>query len=233
MRFHAAIIVGVSLACNNLQRPETGAVMAFSAVNPSSSSASSNISNNNNNKPSKVKTTSGGRFVNPFGGGGGGRQSITPDMPNLKDDREDPDDSRWQPTPPKPSEARLTVVQITDVYTLENFASLKTMLKETREKIKEYRCINDNEVMNKEDLPQTLTKSETGVISMLTGDFLAPYLLSSVDRGKGMMKALAQTPIDYLTWVSATESREQIVGELFVCVINSDLFLYFSGQPRS
>jgi len=38
------------------------------------------------------------------------------------------------------------------------------------------------------------------VISMLTGDFLAPYLLSSVDKGKGMMNALAKTPIDYLTW---------------------------------
>ena len=49
-------------------------------------------------------------------------------------------------------------------------------------------------------MPQTLTKSETGAISMLTGDFLAPYLLSSVDRGKGMMNALANTPIDYLTW---------------------------------
>eukprot|EP00549_Striatella_unipunctata_P001176 CAMPEP_0118681454 /NCGR_PEP_ID=MMETSP0800-20121206/4952_1 /TAXON_ID=210618 ORGANISM="Striatella unipunctata, Strain CCMP2910" /NCGR_SAMPLE_ID=MMETSP0800 /ASSEMBLY_ACC=CAM_ASM_000638 /LENGTH=539 /DNA_ID=CAMNT_0006577761 /DNA_START=116 /DNA_END=1732 /DNA_ORIENTATION=+ len=45
-------------------------------------------------------------------------------------------------------------------------------------------------------------KSEDGVkvISVLTGDFLAPYLLSSIDRGKGMMNALIQTPIDYLTW---------------------------------
>ena len=37
------------------------------------------------------------------------------------------------------------------------------------------------------------------VISMLTGDFLSPYLLSSVDKGEGMMRALAQTT-DYLTW---------------------------------
>jgi len=35
---------------------------------------------------------------------------------------------------------------------------------------------------------------------MMTGDFLAPYLLSSVDRGKGMMNALGKIPIDYLTW---------------------------------
>ena len=35
---------------------------------------------------------------------------------------------------------------------------------------------------------------------MLTGDFLAPYLLSSIDMGVGMMKMLNGTPIDYLTW---------------------------------
>ena len=35
---------------------------------------------------------------------------------------------------------------------------------------------------------------------MLTGDFLAPYLLSSVDAGAGMMHALKSTPIDILTW---------------------------------
>ena len=40
------------------------------------------------------------------------------------------------------------------------------------------------------------------VVSMLTGDFLAPYLLSSIDAGKGMMDAINATPIDYLTWVS-------------------------------
>ena len=152
-----------------------------------------------------------GKFVKPFGGGGGGRKPGAADMPNLKDaddDQDDESDARWQPTPPKPSEARLTVVQITDVYTLENFANLKTMLAETRDKLKEYReSISDNKEgtettngANGEELPQTLTKSETGVISMLTGDFLAPYLLSSVDGGKGMMRALAGTPIDYLTW---------------------------------
>jgi len=38
------------------------------------------------------------------------------------------------------------------------------------------------------------------VVFLLTGDFLSPYLLSSVDRGQGMMDALAATPIDILTW---------------------------------
>mmetsp|Transcript_29069 Transcript_29069/g.64483 ORF Transcript_29069/g.64483 Transcript_29069/m.64483 type:complete len:745 (+) Transcript_29069:159-2393(+) len=81
-------------------------------------------------------------------------------------------------TPSKPTEARLTIVQITDVYTLDNFASLKTML----ETIRARQGPNDT------------------VISMLTGDFLSPYLLSSIDRGKGMMNALAATPIDIVIW---------------------------------
>ena len=34
----------------------------------------------------------------------------------------------------------------------------------------------------------------------LTGDFLAPYLLSAIDKGYGMMNAIQKTPIDYLTW---------------------------------
>jgi 2',3'-cyclic-nucleotide 2'-phosphodiesterase (5'-nucleotidase family) len=29
---------------------------------------------------------------------------------------------------------------------------------------------------------------------------LAPYLLSSIDHGVGMMMAINETPIDYLTW---------------------------------
>lgn len=85
--------------------------------------------------------------------------------------------SRWAPTPCGPDEARLTVIQITDCYTLENLASVKTLVAEAN------------------------AKSGGGrVISVLTGDFLAPYLLSSVDRGNGMMNALAKIPIDYITW---------------------------------
>lgn len=83
----------------------------------------------------------------------------------------------WQATPCKPGEARLTIVQITDTYTLEHLASVKTLLEDTREKSK-----------------------GSKVVSMMTGDFLAPYLLSSVDRGRGMMNALSKVPIDYLTW---------------------------------
>lgn len=186
-------------------------VSAFSSVTPPSN-------NKNGMTMGLLSPNSGssgaGKVVKPFGGGGGGRKPMKADMPSLKEEEDANDDdadadAEWQPSPLKPSEARLTVVQITDVYTLENFAALKTMLVETRGQIKEFRdnvsgaeggdtsTTADN---SDEKLPQTLTKSDTGVISMLTGDFLAPYLLSSVDRGKGMMRALAGTPIDYLTW---------------------------------
>ena len=102
---------------------------------------------------------------------GGGRRPQLPNQQAL-----DADEETWmQPT--ADHEARLTIVQITDVYTLDNFASLKTML-------------------------ETIRTSQQGgrVVSMLTGDFLAPYLLSSIDHGKGMMMAINETPIDYLTW---------------------------------
>lgn len=73
----------------------------------------------------------------------------------------------------------LRIIQITDVYTLENFPSLATLIQEKHE-----------EIVDKGG--QT--------VSMLTGDFLAPYLLSSVDAGVGMMDMCNHTPIDILTW---------------------------------
>jgi len=148
--------------------------------------------------------------------GSGGRANSQPHMPSLDHLSSDEDlESRGSPTavdnkksptstdglPPKPpattsttpkkpktwmepaakDEARLTICQITDVYTLDNFASLKHLLRTMRQS-------------------QNSTPSTNKCVSMLTGDFLSPYLLSSVDRGAGMMNALTQTPIDILTW---------------------------------
>ena len=73
--------------------------------------------------------------------------------------------------------ARLRIVQITDVYTLVNFPSLKTLIKQKK--------AEQDELGGK-------------TISLLTGDFLAPYLLSSFDKGVGMMNVINKTPIDYL-----------------------------------
>ncbi|KAL7567910.1 hypothetical protein ACA910_019625 [Epithemia clementina (nom. ined.)] len=102
----------------------------------------------------------------------GGR---TPSQPDKIDPSEADD---WILEPTNPSECRLIICQITDVYTLEHLASFKTMVEETRAKA------GDN----------------AKVLSMLTGDFLSPYLLSSVDRGAGMMNALRKIPLDILTW---------------------------------
>jgi predicted MPP superfamily phosphohydrolase len=53
------------------------------------------------------------------------------------------------------SQAKLTIIQITDVYTLKNFASLKTMIQQKR-----------------------LENPNQKVISMLTGDLCEPSRLS-------------------------------------------------------
>lgn len=98
----------------------------------------------------------------------GGRKSGQDDKISLSDD--------WEPTPCQPEEARLTVIQITDVYTLEHLASVKTLVEETRAK-----------------------STGSKVICMITGDFLSPYLLASVDRGQGMMNALNAIPMVRIT----------------------------------
>jgi 2',3'-cyclic-nucleotide 2'-phosphodiesterase (5'-nucleotidase family) len=108
---------------------------------------------------------------------GGGRAPTTQD--NVESTEDTDDAVRWEVSPTTDlSEARLIILQITDVYALDNFASFKTLLEETRRR----------------------AGPGSNVICMLTGDFLSPYLLSSVDRGSGMMHALNRVPMDYLTW---------------------------------
>lgn len=102
----------------------------------------------------------------------GGRAPILPDQIDT------PNQVFEAPTKQSGSSAaRLIVLQITDVYTLENLASFKTLIEETK-----------------------ANNPDATVVSMLTGDFLSPYLLSSVDRGAGMMHALGRMGLDYLTW---------------------------------
>ena len=60
---------------------------------------------------------------------------------------------------------------------LDNFPSLKTLLDAKRAE-----------------------NTDGPTISVLTGDFLAPYLLSSIDFGRGMMSMLNATPIDFVIW---------------------------------
>ena len=86
---------------------------------------------------------------------------------------------RWSSTAPA---AALRIVHVTDVYTLDNLPHLKTLIAEKREEFVAQHG------------PDAVT------ISVLTGDFLMPYLLSAIDKGRGMMKMLNRTPIDYLIW---------------------------------
>lgn len=101
--------------------------------------------------------------------GGGGRAPLAPDKVDSGE--------TWEASRCDPAEARLIVLQITDVYTLQNFAHFKTLVEETKAK-----------------------SPGSKVVCMLTGDFLSPYLLSSIDNGAGMMRSLSSIPLDYIMW---------------------------------
>merc|ERR1719265_757434 len=75
-----------------------------------------------------------------------------------------------------PAAAGLRVIHITDVYTLVNFPSLKTLIQ------------------------QKTDEFPGKTVTMLTGDFLAPSLLSSIDKGEGMINCLNALPVDYVCW---------------------------------
>jgi 2',3'-cyclic-nucleotide 2'-phosphodiesterase (5'-nucleotidase family) len=114
---------------------------------------------------------------------GGGRRPTSPDRV-TEYANEKILGRRWAPSlPQSPEQVKLTILQITDVYTLEHLASFKTLVDTAKH------------MATSPDSP-----SSSKVISMLTGDFMAPYLLSSLDRGRGMMNALNQIPLDYITW---------------------------------
>ena len=94
----------------------------------------------------------------PRGRGGGRRPQISDEIDSevSTGSAENDLDVPLYLQPLRPGEqARLTIVQITDVYTLDNFASLKTFLQTLRS------AQGENDTNNK-------------VFSMLTGDFLAP-----------------------------------------------------------
>ena len=89
--------------------------------------------------------------------GGGGRAPSTPDaivtITKEEGATSTPPAVSWKARASQPQEARLIVLQITDVYTLEHLASFKTLLEETR-----------------------ANANGAKVICVLTGDFLSPYV---------------------------------------------------------
>jgi len=71
----------------------------------------------------------------------------------------------------------LRIVQINDVYRLDSFPSLKTFIESERG---EGSGTDDDDERERPDR----------VLVVVAGDFLAPYLLSSLDHGKGMVDCL-------------------------------------------
>ena len=83
------------------------------------------------------------------------------------------------PAPFDQGAAWLRIIHVTDVYTLEHFPRLKTLIAAKRAEA---------------------AAAGARTLSVLTGDFLAPYLLASFDMGQGMVRMLNGAPIDYVTW---------------------------------
>ena len=80
--------------------------------------------------------------------------------------------------------AVLRIIHITDVYKLDNFPRLHTLVAEQREALaKQY-------------------GAGAKLLTILTGDFLAPYLLMTREAlpGRGMMDQINATPVDVLTF---------------------------------
>lgn len=69
----------------------------------------------------------------------------------------------------------LRVINYTDCYTLDNFARLRSLIDEKRAECK------------------------GSTVVLCSGDFLAPYLLSSLDRGRSMVALMNALPVDVAT----------------------------------
>jgi hypothetical protein len=76
--------------------------------------------------------------------------------------------------PTEPPFASLRIINVTDTYKLDNFASLKTLITEKTSEA---------------------AKNGFATKSIMIGDFLAPCLLSAYDEDEGMMKMLNACPI--------------------------------------
>lgn len=110
---------------------------------------------------------------------------------------------------------RLRIVQINDVYTLENLPRLRTLVQAMRE----------------EDPADAM-------LVVVAGDFLAPSLLSSLDAGKGMVACLNAIGVTHAIFgnheddVPPAELRER-VRELHATWIDTNVEGFEPKLPRS
>jgi 2',3'-cyclic-nucleotide 2'-phosphodiesterase (5'-nucleotidase family) len=107
--------------------------------------------------------------------------------------------------PAQPMAATLRLVCINDVYELVNLPRLRTLV-----------------------LREATTQPAELLLVTLAGDFLAPSLLSSVDRGAGMVDCLNAVPVTHVCFGNHEddvpfEALKQRVAEFRGCWINSNL----------
>ena len=75
----------------------------------------------------------------------------------------------------------LRILSVNDVYEIDYWPNFSTANKELR------------------NVPSVLSpQSKTTTISVLPGDFLSPSLLSSLDKGKGMVECMNESGLDYV-----------------------------------
>eukprot|EP00928_Gymnodinium_smaydae_P081701 TRINITY_DN65176_c0_g1_i1.p1 TRINITY_DN65176_c0_g1~~TRINITY_DN65176_c0_g1_i1.p1 ORF type:complete len:703 (-),score=62.21 TRINITY_DN65176_c0_g1_i1:196-2028(-) len=87
------------------------------------------------------------------------------------------DDVPSQPVLPTraPCTTRLRIIAINDVYEIENFSRLKTLIQ-----------------------TESAGLPAQNVITTLAGDFIGPSVLSSLDSGRGMVRLLNMMPVKYV-----------------------------------
>ena len=82
----------------------------------------------------------------------------------------------YLPKPIKAYETYLRIISINDVYNIENYACVETIIKSLKE-----------------------TAGDSVVVATLCGDFLSPCLLTSLDGGKSILEMLSVMDIDYIS----------------------------------
>jgi hypothetical protein len=85
----------------------------------------------------------------------------------------------------------LRVISINDVYLLDNFPSLNTLIKQER---------------------------TANTVTLLAGDFLSPSLLASLDKGRSMIETMNLTPISHVCFGNheADHGMDELISRIKV-----------------
>ena len=108
----------------------------------------------------------------------------------------------------------LTLVAVNDVYDLEHLPKLRTLVDEVK------------------------AQREGKVITTLAGDFLSPSVLSSLDRGRGMVQVLNAVGVDYACLGNheadvGLKALRKRLGEFDATLINSNVPGAVDGAPAT